>query len=187
MSNYLTIKEASELTGVSSKTIRRYVLTGVITSKNVKGRRGMEYRVLKSSLMQYFRRIGYGEPGGEPADEQEGELLVRLRHLVPRYLYDDVMRSRDELLGECGRLKERLKAVEEPATTTDRKTVRSAPASAAGRGPAADETETDTLATLRLRIESLERENTELKQTMAEKDTLIGMLEKPRSRRGTSG
>lgn len=173
MNVYLSIKEAAELAGISTKTIRRYVNKGVVVSKTIRGKRGMEYRILRSSLVQHLRRIGYGSIE-EESSEDEGETIVRLKKLVPRYLYDEVKANYEALLIEKGHLQglleEKLTKLQEMSTLNHR-------LEELIRENEVLQKSQQTISELQKNLREINEKNTTLLQSLAEKDTLIKILE----------
>lgn len=183
MSTYVSIKEAAELAGVSTKTIRRYLNKGVIVSKTVKGKRGMEYRLLKSSLLQHFRRIGYGSVPSDDIGEDEGQTIVRLRNLVPKYMFDELKQQRDQYLAENNRLEGVRDWVDQKYIEMKNKLMELT-------SKLAEFEKYKYIASqheeLKARIEELNQRNSILLQELAEKDTLIKILEQQQSGKKSS-
>lgn len=176
MTTYLSVKEAAELCGVSSKTIRRYLTKGVIVSKTIRGKRGMEYRILKSSLLQYFRRSGYIPPENMPEEDgDEGDILVRLKNLVPKYLYDDVFSRYIELQQQNGQLKEQIDQHKRENKQAEKEIEGLKEVAAAHL---ALTYKYEALKAEENRWQEVARHNGELMQSLAEKDALISILEK---------
>ncbi len=104
MENY-TIKEAAEISGISTTTIRRYIKSGKINASLEKGRYGPEYRISKESLsaigIEQNNALPMRRNGNNNARSPE-ELSMLLRDLVPLGLYQELAMKHEQLLVQYG-------------------------------------------------------------------------------------
>lgn len=101
---WLTVHEASDVSGVSPRTMRRYIQKGDVIFQKVRGRRRHEYRIAKSSLDNLAQRQGIGNKTRKNNFAQNHEL-------VPKFLYDEIREENKRLFVRVRELEQELTAL----------------------------------------------------------------------------
>ena len=103
---HLTIREASQLIGRTSATIRRYIRSGRLTAEKLPGKFGEEYRIRREDLLG----LGF-TPAEAPAPSTEA--LVRatsaaptvIAEGVPISLYNELLMKHEQILVQYGMIR----------------------------------------------------------------------------------
>jgi excisionase family DNA binding protein len=105
---HLTIREASQLIGRTSATIRRYIRSGRLKAEKQIGKFGEEYRIPREDLLA----LGFTPAG--PGDGREAGTLVRAPSappvpaapdFVPLSLYNELLMKHEQILVQYGMIR----------------------------------------------------------------------------------
>jgi len=103
---HLTIREASQLIGRTSATIRRYIRSGRLTAEKQAGKFGEEYRIRREDL------LGLGFTPSEPPAPSAAPLMrvpqvapASLPDGVPIALYNELLMKHEQILVQYGMIR----------------------------------------------------------------------------------
>lgn len=93
-----TIKEASDLLGVSEKSIRRYIESERILAKKITGKFGGEWRV--TSIPADLRRLPHRETRGDRSKGNSGSAGGASSNQLTPQVFMDVLSDKDHQIAE---------------------------------------------------------------------------------------
>jgi excisionase family DNA binding protein len=105
---HLTIREASQLIGRTSATIRRYIRSGRLKAEKQVGKFGEEYRIPREEL------LALGFTPAEPTSGDDAAMLVRAPAVVPApvapdavplALYNELLMKHEQILVQYGMIR----------------------------------------------------------------------------------
>jgi len=103
---HLTIREASQLIGRTSATIRRYIRSGRLTAEKQTGKFGEEYRIRREDLLGLgFTPSEPSAPSAAPLARVSQAAPASLPDGVPIALYNELLMKHEQILVQYGMIR----------------------------------------------------------------------------------